>query len=521
MENSLPKGWIEIALEECCDILDNIRIPVNSDERSRRQGHVPYYGATGQVGWIDNFLFDEELVLIGEDGAPFYDKSKNIAYVITGKSWVNNHAHVLRAKEVTTNKFVNYFLNNFNYNGYVNGTTRLKLTQGKLKEIPLLLPPLKEQQRIVEKLDALMARINNSKARLENIPALLKNFRQSVLAAAVSGELTNEWRAINKVSNDWKDVSLVSLCDTDRGISYGVIKLGEYVENGVPCLRTSDVKPLFIDTSSVKRISKEISDNYKRTILKGGEILVNVRGTLGGVAVVPDILQGWNISREVAIAPIIRANPYYVAFHIASTDSQNWLTDVSKGVAYTGINLEDLRNLPIRLPLPEEQKEIVRKVEELFHFADRIEARYQKAKAWFDKLPQSLLAKTFRGELVPQNEEDEPAEILLEKIKALKIEQEIDKEKKVTKKGDRTKIRVTTTKISSYMNLIEIIRNSFKEDFFTYEELDKILSHKSKLDYVETKKQFFNLLRNEKFKRKETKLVSELDKSGVMKYKLV
>src|SRR5208337_1604653 len=102
---------------------------VNSDERSSRVGNIPYFGATGQVGWIDDFLFDEELLLVGEDGAPFLDKSKQISYVIRGKSWVNNHAHVLRAKsDRTSNDFLKYFFDQFDFSDYVNGTTRLKLT---------------------------------------------------------------------------------------------------------------------------------------------------------------------------------------------------------------------------------------------------------------------------------------------------------------------------------------------------------------------------------------------------------
>ena len=78
----LPERWATANLEICVDILDSQRIPVNSDERVKRKGAIPYYGATGQVGWIDDFLFDEELLLIGEDGAPFFDKSKEIAYII-------------------------------------------------------------------------------------------------------------------------------------------------------------------------------------------------------------------------------------------------------------------------------------------------------------------------------------------------------------------------------------------------------------------------------------------------------
>ena len=149
---------------ECVDILDGQRVPINAEEREKRingktQSQLyPYYGATGQVGWIDGFLFDEELVLLGEDGAPFFDFSKHKAYIIKGKTWVNNHAHVLRAiLGITFNKFVCNYLNCFDYHGYVSGTTRAKLNQAPMRTIPIPLAPLPEQRRIVAKIEALFS----------------------------------------------------------------------------------------------------------------------------------------------------------------------------------------------------------------------------------------------------------------------------------------------------------------------------------------------------------------------------
>lgn len=111
-----PDGWTIAPLALCVDVLDSRRKPVNAKGRAARPGPIPYYGATGQVGWIDDYLFDEELVLLGEDGAPFLDKSKPIAYVIDGKSWVNNHAHVLRARrEVTSNRYIKHYLDSFDF----------------------------------------------------------------------------------------------------------------------------------------------------------------------------------------------------------------------------------------------------------------------------------------------------------------------------------------------------------------------------------------------------------------------
>jgi type I restriction enzyme S subunit len=468
-----PEGWAPMKLEDCVEILDSLRVPVNSTEREKRRGDVPYYGATGQVGWIDDFLFDEELVLIGEDGAPFLDKSKPIAYIIRGKSWVNNHAHVLRAiSTLTSNKLIKYQLDNLDFTEHVNGTTRLKLTQSAMRFLPILLPPVAEQKRIVAKIDALMARVNAARERLAKVPAILKRFRQSVLAAACSGRLTEDWREshpcvepgpalLHRLRQDWlkshntgksrnrdipsnfceplKDLDLWQLPDTwcfsecglisdpDRAFTYGVIKLGPPQPGGVPTLRSSDVRWLRIDESGIKRISIRVAEQYSRTFLSGGEIVLTVRGTLGGVAVVPFHMKGYNVSREVAVFPIIGGlEPTFFAYSIADMRASQWLGEVLKGEVYTGINIRDLKGLPLPIPPLNEQREIIRRVEALFKLADAIEKRVTTATARADKLTQSILAKAFRGELVPteadlahrERREYEPASVLLERIRS-------------------------------------------------------------------------------------------------------
>ena len=173
-EDVLPEGWEIKKLESLADILDFQRKPINSKEREKRiQGKsdnklFPYYGATGEVGKIDDYLFNEELVALGEDGVPFLDFNKDKAYMLYGKTWVNNHAHVLRAKKgITENKFLYYFLNQFDYRNYVNGGTRLKLTQANMRKIPVITPPLPEQQYLSQKLTALLDEVAQTKQRLE------------------------------------------------------------------------------------------------------------------------------------------------------------------------------------------------------------------------------------------------------------------------------------------------------------------------------------------------------------------
>lgn len=253
------------------------------------------------------------------------------------------------------------------------GGAQPNLTNAIVRQWPFPLPPLAEQRRIVAAVEALLARVQAARARLAKVPALLRRFRQSVLAAACSGELTANWREQHPdtgnpaalldslcaspydsvdlgygIPKSWVSTTCIALCRKDRALTYGVIKLGAPVEDGVPTLRSSDVRPLRIEEGSVKRIRPEIAGEYRRTFLEGGEIVVTVRGTLGGVAVVPPSMRGYNVSREVAVIPIhSKLDARFFCLAIASLPSQNWLTGVEKGVAYTGINIEDLKCLPL------------------------------------------------------------------------------------------------------------------------------------------------------------------------------
>ena len=148
----LPEGWAACCLENVAKVLDNLRKPINSNERNSRIANkhenelFPYYGATGQVGFIDDYLVDGTFLLLGEDGAPFLDKYAIKSYPIKGKCWVNNHAHILEPQ--CDFDYLMYYLNHVDYKDYVNGSTRLKLTQSDMRSIIILLPPLTEQKRI-------------------------------------------------------------------------------------------------------------------------------------------------------------------------------------------------------------------------------------------------------------------------------------------------------------------------------------------------------------------------------------
>jgi len=197
----LPASWVVGELGDICQIHDSRRIPINASERNERIAGkpdselFPYYGATGVAGKIDGHLFDGEYVLIGEDGAPFLEPHRGVSYLVSGKFWVNNHAHIL--EHPTSNRFLCYYLRQINYRPFVTGTTRLKLNQAQLRKIPLHLPPLAEQKRIVAKIEELFSELEAGEESLRLARRQLATYRQSLLKQAFEGKLTQTWRTQN------------------------------------------------------------------------------------------------------------------------------------------------------------------------------------------------------------------------------------------------------------------------------------------------------------------------------------
>lgn len=299
------------------------------------------------------------------------------------------------------------------------GTTVKGIRLEDIRGLEVAVAPAREQMRIADQLDTLLARIQACNDRLDAIPVLLKRFRRAVVSAGMAGELTEDSRPTGEVP-EWAPTELQTVCRTGHVITYGVVKLGDEVPDGTPCLRTSNVRWLRFENDGLKHIAHELSAQYGRTVLSGEEVLVNVRGTLGGVAVTTLEMKGWNVSREIAVVPVDkgRLNPHYVALWIASDESQRWLGAMEKGVAYVGINIEDLRKLPIRLPPTDEQDEIVKRVQAYLSFADRIGASCAATRAHVRRLTPLTLAQAFRGELFPQDPSDEPASVLLARLAA-------------------------------------------------------------------------------------------------------
>ena len=179
----IPESWEVINLEKLCECLDSKRVPIKQSERNDRKGKVPYYGASGQIDWIDDYLFDESLLLVAEDGENLVSRKLPIAYSIEGQSWVNNHAHVLRVIDI--NQFyLEYYFNSFDLSPYLTGTTRPKLNKTSLLDISVPRPSSEETDRIALMLVSCDTKI----AALEREVELIDELFHAMLEELMTGQ---------------------------------------------------------------------------------------------------------------------------------------------------------------------------------------------------------------------------------------------------------------------------------------------------------------------------------------------
>jgi type I restriction enzyme S subunit len=379
----MKEGWRIDSLGQLCDVLDHKRKPIT--KRDRVAGEYPYYGATGVLDHVGGYLFDEPLVLVGEDGAK-WESGENTAFAVEGKIWVNNHAHVLRPHRTKLlDSWLVYYFKHSDLTEFVSGLTVQKLNQGRLREIPIPLPTLPEQQRIVGMLDETFDGISttraNAKKNVQNARAIFEEQLQSVFIAGGEG---------------WMQTTIGDACTLKSGTTVSP-KLERSVGD-LPYLKVADmtfdgnedgirVSSRFLDKSDVKA-SAVIPKGATIFPKRGGAILTNKKR----ITLLP-ICADLNI---MAVIPSTQIDARLLYFYFLNVDMRR----LGTGSSIPQINNYDIAPLPLALPRSlSKQRELVSMLDELQGKTQRLSSIYTDKLAALESLKKSLLYQAFSGNL--------------------------------------------------------------------------------------------------------------------------
>ncbi len=353
-ESSFNKEWPIVPLSDAVDFLDNLRKPVKASDRI--DGEYLYYGANGLQGTIKDYIFDEPLVLLAEDGGHFGNPDRDIAYIADGKYWVNNHAHVLKPKAGVDLDFLYRVLQRYDVRSFIKGATRAKLTKGDASRIPFPLPPLKEQKRIA----AILDKADNLRRKRQQAIRLADEFLRAVFLDMFGDPVTNPKGWEVKTFNEClANGSVLEVQDGNHGNDHP--KVADFKNSGYPFVAANVVRKGKILFDKCYYLDEYWLNKLRIGFAKPGDVLLSHKGSLGFTAVLDESYETYVFSPQTTYYRLNTAEiePEFLKGYFDSTYFQRMFQKegIQSTRAYLGITRQ--KELPVMLPPIERQREFV------------------------------------------------------------------------------------------------------------------------------------------------------------------
>lgn len=416
MSQDLPRSWQWAALGDLCTNHDGKRVPVRASDRHGMRGQYPYYGASGVIDHVNDYLFEGTYLLISEDGANLLARSKPIAFEATGRFWVNNHAHVVTALDGIVQRYLMHAIDHSDIGSFITGSAQPKITQRNLSRVPVPVPPTAEQERIVTTVEEHFSRLNGAEASLVDALRRMDLLRASILAAAFEVD--------RRPQAGWSEVPLRALLAHTIGGVWGsppgedeeevrVIRVTELADHGA------------LDTSTAA--NRSVTERQLRSRqLRPGDLILEKSGggpttPVGRIAhfegsdsnmVCTNFMQLLRPDHQQIDSRFLHLllHQRYVSGATAAMNKGSGNIRNLETAAY----LDQLILVPPRHAQIEAVDNVSSQLDELGVSEQSVRASIERTVA----LRRSILAVAFAGRLVPQNPDDEPASVLLERLAA-------------------------------------------------------------------------------------------------------
>ncbi len=386
----IPEHWEHSALGELIEVHDSKRIPLSEMERAKRKGKYPYCGASGIMDYIDDYIFNGEFLLIAEDGGS-YGKFDNSCYLMNGKFWVNNHAHIIKAKNNRTiNKFLFYMLNFQDLRSYIVGSTRKKLNQEYLRQIEIPLPPLPEQQKIAEILGTVDEAIEKVDKAIEKTQRLKKGLMQELLTKGIRHKEFKDSK-FGKIPKEWNVMSLGEM----GALQYGFTASAKKEDTGIKFLRITDIKEDgLINWTGVPYCEISESDFKKYKLNEGDILFARIGATTGKTAFIDRHVKGIFASYLIRFVPSKDdLETKFLYFYTQSPFYWNRVNREKEGQLKKGMNATMLSKLNFPFPSLHEQK----KIAEILSSVDKKLELLRKRKEKFERIKKGLMNDLLTG----------------------------------------------------------------------------------------------------------------------------
>lgn len=368
-----------LQLEECCEILDSMRVPITA--KDRKKGPYPYYGANGVQDYVADYIFDDDLVLLAEDGGNFGSDKRPIAYKVSGKCWVNNHAHVLKPKAGMNVDYLCYSLMFYKVDGMVNGATRMKLTQAAMRRMLIPSRTIEGQKAIVRLLNRIQMLIKVEKEQLKKYDELIKSRFIEMFGDPVDNE------------KGWDTLPLEDACISIVDCPHSTPHYTDE-DTGFMCIRTSIVKKNCILWDEIEYIpEEEYKQRIKRRKPQKGDVIYTREGAILGIAAIID--RECNVAlgqRSMLLSPDTETClPEFLSVAMNFDSFLNKVLEGVSGSASPHINVGDIRVYNIMMPPIDLQRAFATFVEDI----DKSKFATQKALTETQQLFDSLMQKYF------------------------------------------------------------------------------------------------------------------------------